>query len=139
MSIPRLRRRYRATGSRRGFIYLFMLLGIAALYVGIRVYTERELIALGRLDQEVSSRQTLRDSLLAERDRLTSYAVITAKAEKLGLEPADLDQLARVPLSAPVPELDDPATPVGVSTALAKVWHWLDTPAIHPQEVQAAP
>lgn len=139
MSIPRLRRRYRATGSRRGLTYLFLFLGVAALYVGIRVYTERQQYALGRLDQEVSIRHTLRDSLLAERDRLTSYAVITVKAEKLGLRPADLNQLARVPLSAPIPETDFPATPVGVSTALAKVWHWLDAPELQPQEVQAAP
>ena len=139
MSIPRLRRRYRATGSRRGFAYLFLFLGIAALYVGVRVYTERQVQALVRLDKEVSARQVLRDSLLAERDRLTSFAVVTAKAEKLGLVPADLNQLARVPLSAPVPEFRDPTASVGVTTALAKVWNWLDPPELQSQEVQAAP
>jgi hypothetical protein len=139
VSIPRLRRRYRATGSRRGFAYLFLFLGIAALYVGIRVYTERQVQTLVRLDKEVSTRQVLRDSLLAERDHLNSFAVVTAKAEELGLVPPDLNRLARVPLSAPVPAFQDPATSVGVTTALAKVWHWLDTPELQSQEVQAAP
>jgi hypothetical protein len=139
MSIPRLRRRYRATGSRRGFTYLFLFLGIAALYVGMRVYTERKQYAVARLEQEVLTRQTLRDSLTAERDRLTSYAMVSAKAEKLGLRPADLNQLARVPLQAPLPVQGDPATLAGASTTLAKVWQWLDAPELKPQEVQAAP
>ena len=140
MSAPRMRRRYRATGSsRRGLIYLFGFLGVAALYVGQRVYTDRQRFVLGRLEQEVVFRQAKLDSLHAERDRLTSYAEITKRAQALGLRPADLKQLARVPLSAPVPGLAEAAAPAGFGVAAARVWRWLGGPEGQKQQLQAAP
>lgn len=139
MSTTRLRRRYRASGSRRGLIYLFLFVGVAALYVGQRVYTDRQHFAVGRLEQEVAARTAQLDSLQAERDRLTSYTVITERALKLGLKPAELTQLARVPLAAPASRHFEPAAGAGVQTAMAKVWRWLDGPEVQSQEVQAAP
>jgi hypothetical protein len=120
-------------------LYVFLFLLLASLYVGQRVYFQRLAVSLGAREQSIQSMQDAVQSLRAERDRLTSPAVLGPRAEQLGLRPAAVTQLARVPLTlpSPVPELD--RSERGFTGALARVWRWLDGPVIQKQEVQAAP
>lgn len=138
MASPHLRRRYRATGGRPGLIYLFVVLAIAAGYVAQRVFTDRERVEIKELQDVVDQEQKLCEQLAARRDSLLSLAVIEPRAEKLGLLAPELDQLARLPLDAPVlyqePEYTDPSN---LAEAVGRVWQWLDSPTISATEARA--
>lgn len=138
MSLPHLRRRYRAVGARSGLTYLFLALAPTALYVGLRVYTARQQGTLDALQKQVDLRQEEHNRLLAERDRLVSLAEIRPRAEALGLEPIELNRMARLPLSAPAIRFDrNPVAPVSLAEAAGRLWRWLDPPTPSAQEALA--
>lgn len=139
MSAPHMRRRYRTSTPKRGLLWLFLLVLLSALYIGQRVYAERLSVRLDGKDQKLKAMASQLESLRAERDRLTSPAVLSLRAGKLGLRPAQVEQLARVPLSVPSLSPDSAATDRGLSGALVRVWNWLDGPSVNKQEVLAAP
>ena len=139
MGSPHLRRRYRATGTRSGLTYLFLILGAATLYVGQRVYAGREQAALDLLGAHVNQQTQYLGRLAAQRDSLLSLAIVRPKAVALGLRSVGLGQLARLPLSAPRdPQGAMPASPVQFSQTADRIWKWLDPPGIESQEVAAA-
>jgi hypothetical protein len=134
-----MRRRYRATGSRRGLIYLFLILSAAALYVGQRHYTGRQQHAFDRLNNEFESQKQKLVQLTARRDSLIGWAVIQPRAEALGLRPLELKQMARLPLSLAPRRFDpEPAPSVRLAEAVGRVWQWLDPPELETNAVQAA-
>lgn len=139
MNAPRMRRRYRTAGPRRGLLYLLLILILSAFYVGQRVYAQRLRVELGEVEQRLKNMEATLESLRAERDRLTSPSVLSVRAGRLGLRPAEVTQLARVPLTlpSPLPELEDRER--GLGGAFARVWDWLDGPTVERQEALAAP
>lgn len=139
MNAPRMRRRYRTSSPKRGLLYLLLFLVTAAGYVGQRVYAQRLRLELGHAEYKIKTMEGTLDSLRAERDRLTSAPVLGPRAQALGLAPADVAQLARVPLTLPEPVQDEVKKDLGFGGTLAKVWDWLDLPTVHEQEVLAAP
>jgi len=142
MSAPHLRRRYRATGSRRGLVYLFLLVGLSALYVGQRYYTGRKQVELDRGRLQLDRKIELLDSLQACRDSLRTLARIEPRALQLGLERVDLAQLARLPLTSPVlprNEYEQPAQPFQWAGAGRRIWDWLDGAGIETSSARAAP
>lgn len=139
MNATRMRRRYRTSSPRRGLLYLLLFLLLAASYVGQRSYTQRLRVHLGEMAYTVKSMSTTLESLRAERDRLTSPAFLSLKAGELGLKAAEVKQLARVPLTLPLPVQEVEESERGLIGALARVWHWLDGPTLQKQEVLAAP
>ena len=141
MSAPHLRRRYRTAGSRRGLVYLFVLVAVSALYVSQRVNTGRKQFDLDSLRQSLATGSALAESLRARRDSLASLAAISSRAAELGLHPAGLAQLSRLPLSAPVLQpsgYSQPAQPFQIAGAMQRLWHWLDGAAPRAQEAHAA-
>jgi len=139
MSSPHLRRRYRATGSRSGLTYLFVILSAAALYVGQRHYTSHQQQVLDRLYNELETQQQKQVQLTARRDSLIGLAVIQPRAEALGLHALELKQMARLPLSVSPQRFDPtPASSVRLAEAAGRVWQWLDPPELETSEVQAA-
>jgi hypothetical protein len=141
MSAPHLRRRYRTAGSRRGLVYLFQLVAVSALYVGQRVYTGHKQVRIDSLQQALAAQTALADSLRARRDSLASLTAISVRAADLGLHPARLAQLARLPLSAPVlpgSGYAQPAEPFQMAGAMNRLWQWLDGATPRTQEAQAA-
>jgi len=119
-------------------IYLFLLLAVAAMYVGQRVYTGREQSAVDRLGGEVDSMQLLHDQLLARRDSLISLTVIEQKADRLGLVAPSLDQMARLPLDAPILHQEQiPTDPSALADAAGRIWKWLDPPTVSSTEALA--
>jgi hypothetical protein len=138
MGSPHMRRRYRATGTRSGLAYLFLILGAATLYVGQRVYSNREQAALNILTAHVDAQTQALDRLTAGRDSLLALAVIRPKAEALGLRDVAVEQLARLPLTAPpLRHYGFPASPVRLSQTVSRIWNWLDAPRVESQEVAA--
>ena len=134
-----MRRRYRTASPKRGLLWLFLLVLLASLYIGQRVYSQRLAVTLDGREQKLKSMQTNLETLRAERDRLTSPAVLGPRASKLGLHPADVKQLARVPLTVPSLAPDSVQTQTGLFAAFGRVWRWLDPPNVQQQEVLAAP
>jgi hypothetical protein len=139
MSSPHLRRRYRATGSRSGLTYLFIILGAAALYVGQRHYISRQQRAFDQLRSEFESHEQKLVQLTAQRDSLIGLAVIQPRAEALGLHSMQLKQMGRLPLKMS-PRLFEPApaNSVQLAEAVGRVWRWLDPPELESNAVQAA-
>jgi hypothetical protein len=134
-----MRRRYRATGSRPGLIYLILILSAAALYVGQRHYTGRQQHAYDRLCNEFEAQKQKQVQLTARRDSLIGLAVIQPRAEALGLQRLQLSQTRRLPLSLPPHRFDPtPAGSVRLAEALGRVWQWLDPPELETSTVQAA-
>ena len=138
MPSPHMRRRYRTVGARPGLAYLIVLVGLATFYVGQRVYCDRRLSALDVLQREVDQYAEARDRLLAQRDSLLGLPVIGPRAEALGLSVAHLDQLARLPLGMPVPDVtfQTPAS-FELADAVGRIWIWLDGPTVESQEALA--
>lgn len=134
-----MRRRYRTSSPKHGLLWLFLLVFLAALYIGQRVYAQRLSVEIDAKDQRLKTMAAQLETLRAERDRLTSSTVLGPRAAKLGLGPAKVQQLARVPLSVPSPVTDSIQPQRGLSGALVRVWNWLDGPTVHKQEVLAAP
>lgn len=138
MGSPHMRRRYRATGTRSGMTYLFLILSAAALYVGQRVYAGREQTTLELLSAQVDRQAGALDRLTAKRDSLLNLAIVRPRAEALGLREVALGQLARLPLTAPpLRNRDIPAKPAHLSETVGRIWNWLDVPAIVSQEAAA--
>lgn len=138
MGSPHMRRRYRATGTRSGLAYVFLILGAAALYVGQRVYSGREQTALEHLSAHVDAQNQALERLTARRDSMLSLAIVRPKAEALGLREVALDQLARLPLTAPpIRAYAAPASPAEISQTFSRIWNWLDAPVIESQEAVA--
>ena len=138
MGSPHMRRRYRATGTRSGLTYVFLILGAAALYVGQRVYAGREQAALELLSAHVDAQTQALGRLTARRDSLLSLSIVRPKAESLGLREVALGQLARLPLTAPPLRYESaPASPAHLSQTFGRIWNWLDAPAIKSQEAVA--
>ena len=138
MGSPHMRRRYRATGTRSGLTYVFLILGAAALYLGQRVYSSREQTALELLSAHVNAQTQALARLTARRDSLLSLAIVRPKAEALGLREVALGQLARLPLTAPpLRAYTAPASPAQISQTFSRIWNWLDAPVIESQEAVA--
>jgi hypothetical protein len=137
MTAPRMRRRYRTSSPKRGLLYLFLFLVLSASYVGQRVYTQRLRVELGLREKSIKTMQDRLQSLQAERDRLTSLAVLGPRAQLLGLRAAEIKQLARVPLTLPPPVSEMPESEPGLLAALERMWRWLDGPVVQKQEVLA--
>jgi hypothetical protein len=133
-----MRRRYRTREPRRGLLYLFLFLILAGYYVGQRLYAQQLQVDVGGLEQTLKNMSGRLETLRAERDRLTSLAVLTSRAGVLGLRPAQVTQLARIPLTLPEPLPEDPIKP-GLGGAFARVWDWLDGTSVQKQEALAAP
>lgn len=139
MTATRMRRRYRTASPKRGLLWLFLLVVLASLYIGQRVYSERLSVRLDGREQKLKTMQANLETLRAERDRLTSPAVLGPRASRLGLHPAVVKQLARVPLTVPSQAPDSTQPQNGLLGTFARVWRWLDPPNVQQQEVLAAP
>jgi len=133
MTAPRMRRRYRTSSPKRGLLYLFLFLVLSASYVGQRVYTQRLRVELGLREKSIKTMQDKLQSLQAERDRLTSLAVLGPRAQLLGLRAAEIKQLARVPLTLPPPVPEMPESEPGLLATLERVWRWLDGAVVQEQ------
>ena len=139
MTAARMRRRYRTASPKRGLLWLFLLVLLASLYIGQRVYSQRLTVTLDGREQKLKTMAAHLESLRAERDRLTSPGVLGPRASALGLRPAEVKQLARVPLSVPSALPDSAQAETGLLAAFGRVWRWLDPPNVQNQEVLAAP
>ena len=139
MTALRMRRRYRTASPKRGMLWLFLLVLLASLYIAQRVYSQRLTVTLDGREQKLKTMAAHLETLRAERDRLTSPGVLGPRASNLGLRPAEVEQLARVPLTIPSQLPDSTQVETGLLGAFARVWRWLDPPNMHKQEVLASP
>ena len=69
MTATHMRRRYRTASPKRGLLWLFLLVLLASLYIGQRVYSQRLSVTLDGREQKLKSMQANLETLRAERDR----------------------------------------------------------------------